>query len=1228
VDARRSGRRDPAPPAGLSPAVLALAAAAALALLPAPPAAALGADVPRRDIRGYEAISSSAEGRGDADAMLAALVAAIARDPGGEGAGLALLRLEEVRSDASDPRGPTLTAALERIAAEAADPDDRDRARRVLSRVRAEAGDWDGARRAEAARGTIRRWLVAGPFGFTPRALHDRSFGPEAALRARAADVGELFDGASGKVGWRGVALGPLATGLRPSSWIQPQSGCAYALAQLRAPRGSEALVAIASAGSFKAWWNGAPIADVDRSLGYAPGRALARIVFGDGTGRLLVKCDSAYSEVEVRVVAARGGPLEGLEVAAGDRIEPLGADPGRAEALPAPAVPEGARGFARAAAALRLADLGLVSEALPHLEKAADEEPRSAHLAFLAARVLEDADHIPEARRTNEARAWVEKALARDARFMPALERKARFLDTDGKPERSFKELRALARESARFTAARRAAIYLARRQGWEAEAIEEMEALAASPVGAAQAWPHLLLAEQRLRGDDRRRALEGYRLAHERDRGAPWIEERIATLAREQGAAEEAEAILRRLAERYPDEPLRLEALAEAARARGDVDAAVGLLARSAEMRGGEPDVHQRIGDVLVAAGRGGDAAPWLARALAREPGRFATRRQLALLRGEEWDFARPYRVDVGPLIAAAPGAEKHPKAHTICLLDETVTRIHADGSKVDVVHQVFKLLDDAGVERYHTLRIPGEPLELRTIGVDGKVYEPIITDSTSEILMPKLEPGAVIDYGYRMVSSRPPPFQFDAGQFYFKDPQLSEPFERSRYVVIVDDGFDLETISRNMPSPPSVERVEGGRVFTWEVRDSDRVDQEPLMPERDEILPSVQLLGRRSWEDVAEVLRERFIGRTRLTPELRAKAAEATAGAEGDAAKARRLYDFVLDHVRGDFGGDEASEIFLERAGTRTVLLRALLDAAGVPSRFALCAPNPRLSEVQVWDPPRPELFVSSALVVEPRDGPPVWVVDGGRFLPYGLVPDSIQGGQAILISRSGGELRTVPETPVEETMSRSETRIRLEGRGGTVASRSVVLAPGGYQFKDRVATASKAQLRNFVEAQVNQVFRGARLESFDFPGVDRPGVPFTLETLARVEALLVPRDEALALRTGLAPLDLLRTLGGKPERAHPLLVRMRQAQEDVVEVDLGGHALESLPRDLLLAERFATYSLAYEHAEGRLVVRRRFTLIPSRIEREEYGSVLRFCREVDAAERKWIHLRERS
>jgi transposase-like protein len=110
-------------------------------------------------------------------------------------------------------------------------------------------------------------------------------------------------------------------------------------------------------------------------------------------------------------------------------------------------------------------------------------------------------------------------------------------------------------------------------------------------------------------------------------------------------------------------------------------------------------------------------------------------------------EVDFFSEWDRDVAALVREAPGQAEFPEADTICLFDQTVTRIWEDGSRTEIVHQAFKILTQGGVQRYGQVTIPGEVFRIRTFTPDGRILEPIQAAGGRTFQMPGVEPGAVV-------------------------------------------------------------------------------------------------------------------------------------------------------------------------------------------------------------------------------------------------------------------------------------------------------------------------------------------------------------------------------------------------------------------------------------------------------------------------------------------------
>jgi hypothetical protein len=1224
-------------------------ATAALAL-----GAAAGAQEVRADAPGLEALTSGHEADGDTDAFVQQLLAVIAERPGSRAASLALLRLDEVRRRAGSEVRAAARETLSRVidagafAADAPAPRNvmnRDLALGIAAGLHAEAGDWGARDAANAARGIVRRWSVVGPFGRTRSGTHDRAFPPEGLLAGAGGDTSAPLQTRRGPRRWRSVELPPAARALRAAEHLHPADGAAYLLTQLRWDGGATARVRLIATGSVKLWWNGRLVIDADHGDRWEQRTHGFEVTAAEGWQRVLVKVADAGTALSLRAVDARaGGTLAGFEVHPGDGLARSGTARMTTAAAEAAAPSEDASPQDLLAAGVELLEAGGAPQAVAALTRAAAAAPSSPFVAYHLARALERALHLPAARRANDARAQWTRVRELAPAFAPARLRAALRLDEDGKPVESFRALRALSASGAAAPAAHEAAASLARREGWQREERTELEAWRALQPGSAE--PLTRLAQLARRQRDARRERSLLTGALERDRSIAWAEERLADLASASGDTAAAREIREALLARRPAAAARLRGLAGTERAAGRLPEAARLLERAATAAGGTPGELVRASALWLerwaaqadasggkadeeAAGalRAGIAA--LQKALEAAPERHELRRELAALGAADDPTVEvdALWIPLETVLAEAPADDAYPDAHTLCLLDHMVTQLRGDGSRVDTIHQVFRIAHAAGIQRYHSMSVPGEVLALRTVLPDGTSWEPVRVPGSNEVLMPRLAPGAVIEVAQRLVQ---PAGEggLDTGPFYFRDPELSEPYVRSRWDVIAPAHLELARIERNMEPPISrVERGDGAVHTTWELRGSGRVEPEPQMPSRDEIAPWLRMLTAATWEDVAEVHRNRLSGLVRPTPELVAAAREATRGVEGAAARAERLYDFVCEHVRRAGSVWVASEVLAERSGSRLTLLKALCDIAEVPARFALAARNPALAPPIDWHPPRPELFSALLLLIEPPDAAPVWVSDAGRLAPYGYVPLVLRGGAALALDATGGaELLPVPAGPIASEATETRLEVRLHGRDARIDHVNTMAGGRGWNIKEQVELAPAPSLKNFVEGQASQMFPGATVTGFDFPGVADRGAPFRVRYQADVPGFVTERGGAPEIRTGLPPFRLLRSLGGRPDRVFPFVLRMQQMQVDEVRIEPGeGWRVERLPASILERCAIGLYSLRVWEEDGAVHLRRTLVLEPSEVPPDEYPRLLEQLRRIDEAEARRIVLR---
>src|SRR6185369_13084039 len=201
--------------------------------------------------------------------------------------------------------------------------------------------------------------------------------------------------------------------------------------------------------------------------------------------------------------------------------------------------------------------------------------------------------------------------------------------------------------------------------------------------------------------------------------------------------------------------------------------------------------------------------------------------------------------------------------------------------------------------------------------------------------------------------------------------------------------------------------------------------------------EFLPFVQVGAGAGDLALARALGDALADAFRPSLEVRALAqdilASVPAGARGGDALPRAAYRRVAELVVGSGGSfaEGAGAVLSRGRGSRTVLLKAVLDALGVRARVALVRDFGH-------DPgdhrfPRPELHDAAVLRVE-HGGAVAWVDPSTRGAPYGALPPGLRGADALVLPGPGEEVLRA-RTPDDDGRERRRVRlaIAVDARG---------------------------------------------------------------------------------------------------------------------------------------------------------------------------------------------------
>ncbi|MCA8960327.1 MAG: hypothetical protein KDC38_07430, partial [Planctomycetes bacterium] len=160
--------------------------------------------------------------------------------------------------------------------------------------------------RLDITTGSPRRWLAIGPFGIVPgRAIHE-PFPPEVLFEPEA----EYPGSDERPVHWREVEIDANDTRLYPSSFITVSGAVVYLRSCFSVSEPVDAIVQIASSGSYRGWLDGEPVASVDRTTTYTRHVRRIPVHLEPGQHGMLFKCTGPDLAVLLRTVDGAMVPI------------------------------------------------------------------------------------------------------------------------------------------------------------------------------------------------------------------------------------------------------------------------------------------------------------------------------------------------------------------------------------------------------------------------------------------------------------------------------------------------------------------------------------------------------------------------------------------------------------------------------------------------------------------------------------------------------------------------------------------------------------------------------------------------------------------------------------------------------------------------------------------------------------------------------------------------------
>jgi tetratricopeptide (TPR) repeat protein len=354
------------------------------------------------------------------------------------------------------------------------------------------------------------------------------------------------------------------------------------------------------------------------------------------------------------------------------------------------------------------------------------------------------------------------------------------------------------------------------------------------------------------------------------------------------------------------------------------------------------------------------------------------------------------------------------------------------------------------------------------------------PVYTDFRQKhVTVPGLRPGETLEFSFVATLHT----AVAAGQFWTEYDFQTENIVLDEQLQIDVPAARVVTLKTRAGAEPVISESDGRKLYRWTRSNRAKKQQkkegespEPGARQGDEPEPpAVRLTTFQSWAEVGRWYAGLEAPSRALTPEIRRKAADLTAGKTTEMAKLEALYDFVAPNFRyvslslgvGRYQPRPAVDVLRDQYGDckdKHTLLASLAESVGLRVSTVL------INSTRKIDPtfPSPSQF-DHAISRAVADGRDVWLDVTTEIAPFQLLSMNLRKKQALVIASGAARLEeTPPDPPVPNTES-----IELTGKLGDLgrlAGRVRLTVRGDYEllFRTIFRRTPAAQWKDVVES----------------------------------------------------------------------------------------------------------------------------------------------------------------
>lgn len=598
-----------------------------------------------------------------------------------------------------------------------------------------------------------------------------------------------------------------------------------------------------------------------------------------------------------------------------------------------------------------------------------------------------------------------------------------------------------------------------------------------------------------------------------------------------------------------------------------------------------------------------------------------------------------------DVNQIIADAPTSEDYPDADVLILFNHFSHDVLPTGQSRYTTHQVVKILNERGIQKYGDIAIPYQPNTqnigvniARTIAPDGTELMPpdeafndvtppgllaynLYSDMMWRVIsMVGLSPGVCIEYKVTLEDKLEQVTgnkTWITGGYNF---QSSEVTLETVFALRLPQDYPIQWKTDNFEIEPEISDDANGIVqYIWRNGEVPALKTEDRMPHINDIAMRLRYSSIESWQDVYKWYKDLAKGRYVSDEHIQKTVESLISNLKTDNEIIREIYHFVSKQIRyvgielgqSAYQPSAAAEVLQKQYGDckdKTTLLISMLDLVGIKAYPVMVSTAP-YERVNTTLPSLSQFnHMIAAIPIDKHKY--IWMDATSNTCSYGDLPYKNQGRLGFLIGDSDGTFVDIPIFPADFNKLISKTELWLNSDGSTRGEVHLHLT-GQYNLNARwtYKQIPPSDWKNTLAAELNPLFPNIVIDDATILDLSDADLPLKIVIDFHIEKNVTALNNQALLQMPIDEFSGYAKIVAASERLYPLDLYYPMQIEKTIQIHLPDGWSTSLPDDIKQETNFASLHRQYSQHENIVLYQLLFTLSQQTIPAAEYTAAKR-------------------